>query len=523
MYILNYKKKTLLLIIIATIVRCITACSIELGNDEVYYRMYAQYLQWNYFDHPPLVGWLIRFTTANLYFSNELFIRSGAFISAAITSWFIFLSGSKLNNTYTGYLAVVIYTATLYGSIIAGTFILPDSPQMVCWAIGIYLLIDITKYKGVNRKQKRNLLLFGLVAGIGLLCKIHTAFLWMGFLLYIVQHNRQWFKQPVLYLSGFISLLLFYPVVKWNIDNHFVTYLYHSNRVNITTGGIDIGSFLTFTGGQIFYCNPIIFFFIVVSTVAAFKNNLPVSTTHKRLLLYCSLPLIIIATGISLFKNVLPHWTGPAFYGLALITACYFSRRKLTTDFEKTCMPKSLLAACGFQLLVVVAGVLLINFMPGSLGNKKEKTKFGEGDFTLDMYGWKSFKNDFEKLAKADLQTGTMKPDAVIISNKWFPASHIDYYAAMPMQKDLIAMGDTNDIHQYAWINNERKKMKTGDDAYCIVPSNNYIDAAARYNGFFKTIFSPQIIEQKRSGKTCRYFYIWRMKDYILKPIPYLQ
>ena len=523
MYILNYKKKTLLLIIIATIVRCITACSIELGNDEVYYRMYAQYLQWNYFDHPPLVGWLIRFTTANLYFSNELFIRSGAFISAAITSWFIFLSGSKLNNTYTGYLAVVIYTATLYGSIIAGTFILPDSPQMVCWAIGIYLLIDITKYKGVNRKQKRNLLLFGLVAGIGLLCKIHTAFLWMGFLLYIVQHNRQWFKQPVLYLSGFISLLLFYPVVKWNIDNHFVTYLYHSNRVNITDGGIDIGSFLTFTGGQIFYCNPIIFFFIVVSTVAAFKNNLPVSTTHKRLLLYCSLPLIIIATGISLFKNVLPHWTGPAFYGLALITACYFSRRKLTTDFEKTCMPKSLLAACGFQLLVVVAGVLLINFMPGSLGNKKEKTKFGEGDFTLDMYGWKSFKNDFEKLAKADLQTGTMKPDAVIISNKWFPASHIDYYAAMPIQKDLIAMGDTNDIHQYAWINNERKKMKTGDDAYCIVPSNNYIDAAARYNGFFKTIFSPQIIEQKRSGKTCRYFYIWRMKDYILKPIPYLQ
>ena len=523
MYILNYKKKTLLLIIIATIVRCITACSIELGNDEVYYRMYAQYLQWNYFDHPPLVGWLIRFTTANLYFSNELFIRSGAFISAAITSWFIFLSGSKLNNTYTGYLAVVIYTATLYGSIIAGTFILPDSPQMVCWAIGIYLLIDITKYKGVNRKQKRNLLLFGLVAGIGLLCKIHTAFLWMGFLLYIVQHNRQWFKQPVLYLSGFISLLLFYPVVKWNIDNHFVTYLYHSNRVNITDSGIDIGSFLTFAGGQIFYCNPIIFFFIVVSTVAAFKNNLPVSTTHKRLLLYCSLPLIIIATGISLFKNVLPHWTGPAFYGLALITACYFSRRKLTTDFEKTCMPKSLLAACGFQLLVVVAGVLLINFMPGSLGNKKEKTKFGEGDFTLDMYGWKSFKNDFEKLAKADLQTGTMKPDAVIISNKWFPASHIDYYAAMPIQKDLIAMGDTNDIHQYAWINNERKKMKTGDDAYCIVPSNNYIDAAARYNGFFKTIFSPQIIEQKRSGKTCRYFYIWRMKDYILKPIPYLQ
>ena len=135
---MNYKKKTLLLIIIATIVRCITAGSIDLGNDEVYYRMYAQYLQWNYFDHPPVVGWLIRFTTANLYFSHEFFIRPGAIASAAITTWFIFLSGSKLNNAFTGYLAAIIYTATLYGSIIAGTFILPDSPQMVCWAGGIY-------------------------------------------------------------------------------------------------------------------------------------------------------------------------------------------------------------------------------------------------------------------------------------------------------------------------------------------------------------------------------------------------
>jgi hypothetical protein len=241
------------------------------------------------------------------------------------------------------------------------------------------------------------------------------------------------------------------------------------------------------------------------------------------LLLYCSLPLIIIATAISLFKNVLPHWTGPAFYGLILLTACYFSRRKTTTGFEKNIMPKSLLAACSFQLLIIAAGILAINFMPGSLGNKKDKLTFGEGDFTLDMYGWKRFEADFDKLVEADLKTGSMKKDAVIISNKWFPASHIDYYVAMPMQKDLIAIGDTNDIHQYAWINNERKKMKPGDDAYCIVPSNNYINAAELYSGIFTTILPPQIIEQKRSGKTCRYFYVWRMKDYIVKPNPRLQ
>ncbi|MEI9959087.1 MAG: glycosyltransferase family 39 protein [Ferruginibacter sp.] len=159
------------------------ACSIELGNDEVYYSIYAQYLHWNYFDHPPIVGWLIRCTTANLFFTNELFIRLGAIIAAAVTTWFLFLSGKKINNAHTGFLAAVIYTATIYGSIIAGTFILPDSPQMVFWAAGLYLLIDIAAYTDITRTKKRSVLLFGIIMGLGMLCKIHTAFLWFGFLL----------------------------------------------------------------------------------------------------------------------------------------------------------------------------------------------------------------------------------------------------------------------------------------------------------------------------------------------------
>ena len=143
------------LIIIASLLRCIVAGSIELGNDEVYYRMYAQYLQWNYFDHPPMVGLLIRLTTVNLFFDNELFIRLGAIAAAAITTWLLFLSGKKLHNAHTGFLAAIIYTATIYGSIIAGIFILPDSPQMVCWAAGLYLLIGIAS-DGPITKTKKN-------------------------------------------------------------------------------------------------------------------------------------------------------------------------------------------------------------------------------------------------------------------------------------------------------------------------------------------------------------------------------
>lgn len=512
---MNYKKNTIILIAIASLVRCIIAGCIELGNDEVYYHMYAQYLQWNYFDHPPMVGWLIRFTTVDLFFDTDFFIRLGAIVSAAITTWFLFLSGKKLNNDCTGFLAAIIYTATIYGSIIAGTFILPDSPQMACWAIGLYLLIDIVQHDFLDKFARRKIFLFGITMGLGMLCKIHTSFLWLGFLLYVIFYRRQWLKEPALYIAGIITLLFFYPVIQWNIDNNFVTYRFHSERVDVTTGGPNLAAFGAFTAGQIFYTNPIIFVFIITAVIAAFKNKLPILSSEKRILLLCGLPLIIIAAVIALFKQVLPHWTGPAYTSLILLTAFYFSTNNKYAGV-KSILPKPLFAAMALLAAIIISGIAVIHFMPGTLG-KKDKLFLGDGDFTLDMYGWKNLKKDIQQIFQQDVQTNTMAKDAVIISNQWFPAAHIDNYIALPLQKDVIAIGDTSDIHQYAWINKERKILQAGDDAYCIVPSNNYFDVRVVYAAYFATILNPVVIEQKRSGVTCRYFYIWRLKNFIAK------
>ncbi len=510
---MNNRKKTIILIVGATLLRLVIACSIELGNDEVYYRMYAQQLQWNYFDHPPIVGWLIRITTANLLLDNELFIRLGAILSAAATTWLLFLSGKKLSNDYTGFLAAVIYTATLYGSIIAGTFILPDSPQMVCWAGCIYLLIGITIDTRINRIKKKDVLWFGCIAGLGMLCKIHSSFLWFGFLVYVVAYNRQWLRQPVLYISATISLLMFYPVIKWNIDHHFVTYGYHSKRVNVSGSGIDIVSFLTFFSGQFFYLNPFVFPYLMIATFAAFKNKLQMVSSQKKILLLTALPLIGIATLISFFKNVLPHWTGPAYTSLILLAACYFSTKKTTVGSQKWIAHKPVEIAFVIMLSIIVSGIVLINYYPGTLG-KKDKKLLGEGDFTLDMYGWHNVKPTIEKIFETDIHSGTMKKNAVIISNKWFPAAHLDFYVAMPLRRDLIGLGDTSNIHQYAWINPTRKLLQKGDDAYCIVPSNNYFEVNETFDPLFTTITGPSVIEQKRNGKVCRRFYVYRLKGY---------
>jgi len=62
----SYRKKLLVFLAIVFPVKLFLAFWRELGNDEAYYWLYSQYLQWNYFDHPPMVAVWIRLFTANL-------------------------------------------------------------------------------------------------------------------------------------------------------------------------------------------------------------------------------------------------------------------------------------------------------------------------------------------------------------------------------------------------------------------------------------------------------------------------
>jgi len=45
----------------------------EIENDEAYYWMYSHYLDWRYFDHPPMIALFIK--AGCFFFSGELGVR----------------------------------------------------------------------------------------------------------------------------------------------------------------------------------------------------------------------------------------------------------------------------------------------------------------------------------------------------------------------------------------------------------------------------------------------------------------
>jgi hypothetical protein len=499
-----FKNKIRSLIIIATIIRCIIAITIDLGNDEVYYVIYARHLQWNYFDHPPMVALLIKLTTLNLLLTSDFFIRLGPIFLAAVNTYLIYTISKKIKNEKSGLIAALLYTSSIYSSIIAGIFIMPDSPQLFFWICSLYFLTTITNSSEKSKTLNKNLLLFGLCAGLCIMSKLHGVFLWFGFGLYILLYNRSLLLNKYLYLSVLITILIISPILIWNIENDWITYSFHSNRVTINNG-INPSSFLReFIGGAL-YNNPINYFLIGSVLVALWKDKINLKVAYTRLLLLQSLPLLLVLLFVSLFRDTLPHWSGPGFTALILLTSCYLS------DI-KTKLSKVVVYAIYLIVGACLIGIMAINFYPGTLGAKNE-AKLGQGDVTLDMYDWDYFKTEFDKMHQNDLARAQTKTN-FIINNKWFPAAHIDNYIAQPLKMDFVAIGKLEDIHTYHWLNQYRKPLHKGDDAYFITASNNYSDPNVIYASQFEKINKPRIIKQYRSGKGVRNLYVYLLQVY---------
>jgi hypothetical protein len=228
----------------------------------------------------------------------------------------------------------------------------------------------------------------------------------------------------------------------------------------------------------------------------------------KIFLVYTALPLLLVSLYLSCFNTVLPHWTGPAYIAITLLTAAWYAENNKTEKLIRWTRISTYMT-----LILVAVAVIIIQFLPGTLG-KKGSFDLGSGDFTLDMYGWNQGRNKMDDVLKKDVQQKRMKDNAVFLSHKWFPAAHEDFYVCIPLKRDLLVVGDTMDIHQYAWINPKRKSLQVNDDAYVLVPSNYFDDPVARWGNQFESHESADTIPILRSGVVVRKMLLYRFHSY---------
>lgn len=507
----------------------------ELGNDEVYYITYALYPDLSHFDHPPMLGWIIQLFTLNLTFDAEGWIRMGALVLGTLTTLLIYLIGKEIGDKESGWYAALLYTFSLYGFVITGIFMMPDSPQVFFWMLGIFLIIKYINHgsdnelntidkheQGLIDKDSYNakkylLLLAGLAIGLSLLSKYTSIFVLIGLFIWFVKH-RYFLKNWYIWVSALLALACFLPVIIWNIDNDFISFTFHTDRVEVKDQVFRFGSFATEIAGQILYNNPIPFVIIVAAIMHFLKGKLQTRNDTGLMLVLIALPLIVIFLGISLFRSTLPHWTGPAYLTLIPLAALWI-RMKTKTGKSGKVFPRPIIYSATFLVIVISLALSQLNYnIFFSKGiNPETGKRLGMKDITLDMYGWKQLDHEFEKLYQNDLSAKKVDSNVVILSHRWFPAANLDYYVAKPSGIRVMTMAPLERTHKFAWITNSRGGYKIGMDAYFISSSYDFMDPNLLYAEYF-TISDPDTIPIYRQSLLVKYFYVWKLKD--LKKLP---
>jgi hypothetical protein len=507
---LEEKKKLIWLIVISSLLRIILASAVEFGNVEAYYWVLANKLQWNYFDHPPMVAWLIRLTTANLAIHEELFVRMGAIICAGCCTWIVYEIGVLVSSKRAGWLTALLYSSSIYSGINIAAFILPDSPQMVFWLAALYMLLRTLRQTAAGHQAGKEWCLFGLLTGLCIMSKVHGVFLWIGALSYLVFFARSQFKNFNIYLALAITVIIISPIFIWNIQHDFITYRFHSGRVTLQNSPLDLGRFLKQLFQVIVSTGPIHIFLIGNSLYRIVKGRWTAGKISLRIILCCSLPMIAILLTISLFREILPHWPGPAISTLLILPGVYLSGEDIVGV-----TPRLLKWALGYALFIALCQILVINYTPGTMSPEKEGMKIGSDEESIDMYGWKFAGLKFDSLYKRDVAVGDMPVHAPLIVTHWIPAAHVDFYLAQPTGLETYGLGSVFDLHQYVWLNKSKRPLLKGDSAYYVIPSNLFtFKDFNRVLRQFDNYEFALIVPVYRSGLLCKQYYIMRLEGY---------
>ncbi|MEM8999349.1 MAG: glycosyltransferase family 39 protein [Bacteroidota bacterium] len=187
----------------------------ELIYDEAYYWYYAQNLSWGYFDHPPMVAFLIKLS--GLVFSGELGVRFVSCILGIGTYVLIWsLVEHKDKNNYIPHFFVLLFSMVLLNAY--GFLTLPDTPLLFFTALFLY------QYKKFlqNRSLMASIFL-GLTMAALMYSKYHAVLV----IIFVLLSNLRLITRKYAWLAVITALICYIPHFLWLFENDFVTIKYH--------------------------------------------------------------------------------------------------------------------------------------------------------------------------------------------------------------------------------------------------------------------------------------------------------
>jgi dolichol-phosphate mannosyltransferase len=292
------------------------AGSIYLLPQEAYYWNYSEHLDIGYLDHPPMVAWLIHVGTA-LLGQTELGVRIGAVLISLITSGFAYLLARNLFGRGPGYVAALLAT-TLPFFFGTGLVMTPDVPLVACWAGALYFL-----ERALLAEQRAAWWGAGICVGLGMLSKYTMVLVPLSTLVYCLvdRRARRSLAKPEPYGAALVALLLFTPVLLWNVRNGWASFVYQGPRR--WNAALDF-NLHTLVWQALLLITPL-------GAWAFIRGLRRVESARRFGIVFTVVPLAVFVT-MSLRDATKLNWTGPIW--LAALPFIAASMGSHATDFS---------------------------------------------------------------------------------------------------------------------------------------------------------------------------------------------
>jgi 4-amino-4-deoxy-L-arabinose transferase-like glycosyltransferase len=187
-------------------------------RDEFYYIAASQRLQWGYLEFPPMIALITALTRALL--GESLFALH--FFPALAGALIVLLTGLMARELGGGRFAQVLAALAV---IVAPVFLAMnsiltmDSFDELWWALAAYVVIRLFKHD-----KPKLWLMFGLVAGLGLMTKITLAYFGAALVIgLLLTPSRKYLASKWLWLGGLIALAFLLPYIGWQVANGWPT------------------------------------------------------------------------------------------------------------------------------------------------------------------------------------------------------------------------------------------------------------------------------------------------------------
>ena len=432
-------------ILLATL---IIAATFPMMNDETYYIAFAKNLQLSYVDHPPFVSYL-SFAQTSLGLHAPLYERALVIVLHLLSTVFLMAivynhcTNDKHLPTKLLLTFLICYLIPIFGFF--SIFILPDTGLILSLSI---LLWTADKVLRSNHLSVRNTIELGIGLGIGLLAKYHILPLGGGILCGICidlafRAKFRWSDALKILTSVLIGIMIAWPVLVWNINNHFASFLFQAQH-GLHSKQWHFGGSFVFIFLSVLYLTPWFGFHFL-------KRGFGITKPFYLIIPIAGLFCILLFSSFS--NHVLPHWISPAFWLLIPYSVIYCEPHHLG----------SLMKQCQYTALIWLPLLIALS-LPGNMWNLRSFIEWVHGN---TPNSWCSlFWEDFEALVQQDRvlselvnttthQTpnpGCAENRPIVAASKRIWASQFEYHAIFPGAK--IINLEQNSSNFYLWRDN---------------------------------------------------------------------